>query len=99
MTTVDKNFRSLSKKSIALPLRKANQMLSVAKNAIGVRFFAFAAKVAAPQKEQAFQASSPKTSSRPSGRLFFDLNVSVIFAACRSVVSTPARFVRENREN
>jgi hypothetical protein len=54
------------------PLRKAKQFVTVARNAIRPAFFAIAKGRVAPQKERAFQASSPKNfTSRPSGRLFF----------------------------
>ncbi|WP_161633919.1 hypothetical protein [Sphingobium sp. C100] len=43
----------------------------IAENAIGVPRFAFATIDAAPQKERAFQASSPKTSKLPFRVAFF----------------------------
>ncbi|HEX7783757.1 MAG TPA: hypothetical protein VF509_13185 [Sphingobium sp.] len=43
----------------------------VANFATVIALFAFARNPAAAHKDRAFQASSPKTFSRPSGRLFF----------------------------
>ncbi|WP_162854604.1 hypothetical protein [Sphingobium estronivorans] len=45
--------------------------MAVAGNAIEPVFFAFAKKAAAPQKDQAFQASSPKTLKPSLGAAFF----------------------------
>jgi hypothetical protein len=53
------------------PLRKAVPKPTIAENATMPASFAFATLPAAPQKGRAFQASSPKTFSRPFEAAFF----------------------------
>jgi hypothetical protein len=65
---------------------------TVAKFAIVSSYFAFATIAAATHKDQAFQASSPKTFSRPSGRLFFGpLAGNISLPVFRAMPSDPRR--------
>src|SRR3546814_3935546 len=69
---------------------KPRESASVAENAIIIRLFALAIFSVATQKDPAFQASSPKTSSPPFGAAFFLrwLSGSLLFASPVDAIGT-----------